>query len=289
MHAQIFHAGGEEQITQSVLLRARSVLFPTATTSIWTGAAGDSNYNNALNWTDGVPNGSYSSGPYTATIPGGTVTEPVMSASDTLTNLNIGTVSSTGSLTVGNGNNLYIDTGGTTGAISNNGTLSLASSGNTTQLALEGPGGTVTLSGTGTLSMSDNANNRIVANDTGMTLSNSSTIEGAGSFSNAGQNYTLTNSGTIAAVSASGTNSLVINPGAGVTNTGTLEAGLNSANTGTLVLQNDTFTNTNGIILANTGSVVQLLNSTISGGKLETSGRARFRRWAGMGQLSTGQ
>jgi hypothetical protein len=181
------------------------------------------------------------------------------------------TIHSASTLKVADNSSLFL-TGGST--LTNNGTLAINSAGNTTRLQMTGTNATVTLAGTGMIAMSDNANNQIVADNTGMTLINgaSNTIQGAGTFTSAPggtQAYTLQNNGTITAL---GTNALIVNPGGGVTNTATMQAG-NGTAPGTLTLTGDTFTNTGGLILANTGSTVNLTGgATIVGGTLKNLG-----------------
>jgi hypothetical protein len=157
------------------------------------------------------------------------------------------------------------------GTITSNGNINLASVGNATELQLSG---NVTLNGTGTLTMSNNGNNYIFGNSGLGTevLTNNINISGAGNIGNGETIINNTALGTINANQPGGT--LVINPtpssAAGVTNTGTMEATAG----GTLQLDNGTYINavgsTQGVILANGGTVNLQAGSTIVGGTLKS-------------------
>jgi hypothetical protein len=153
--------------------------------------------------------------------------------------------------------------------ISNAGSISLNSAGFGTYFNF---GGAVTLSGAGALTMSNSSGNYLMGYaqpSPGASLTNKSTIQGAGNigFNGIGNGNSFTNQGT---VNANQTTPLNINIGGGatVTNTGTLEA----TNGATLTLNNGTVTNTGGTIHADPASVVTLSSATISGGMLTTSG-----------------
>jgi fibronectin-binding autotransporter adhesin len=139
-----------------------------------------------------------------------------------------------------------------TGGAGNNAVLQFAS--NATL------GGTVTLA---TATGGGNADIQQAVN--GVTLTTTGTVQGAGIIGNGG--LSLTNSGTIDANTSAGTAGLLLNGGA-ITNTGTLEA----TNGGTLTL-NTTVVNTGANIKASgAGSVLSLINASITGGTLTASG-----------------
>ena len=157
------------------------------------------------------------------------------------------------------------------GAITNHGTISLASTGSLTDLQLSG-GAALELTSGSTLTMSDNFNNRIYGSgasapfDT-LTNDSGSTIQGAGQIGlgSGGNAFALINAGTI---NANQSVALQLNPGNGTTNTGLIEASAG----GTLQLLG-TYTNTGGTILSTgTGSVVNLGGASITGGTLTTAG-----------------
>jgi hypothetical protein len=125
----------------------------------------------------------------------------------------------------------------------------------------------VTLSGTGALTMTvagGGGNAYIQQAVGGITLTNQSTIQGAGIIGNGG--LTLINSGTINANAP--TQVLYVNPGGGITNTGLMEAGSG----GVLQIAGDVVYG-GGNITANSGSTVQLFGNTdIVGGTLTNNG-----------------
>ena len=113
------------------------------------------------------------------------------------------------------------------GAITNHGTISLASTGSLTDLQLSG-GAALELTSGSTLTMSDNFNNRIYGSGASApfdTLTNDagSTIQGSGQIGLGGGGiaFALVNAGTI---NANQSVALQLNPGNGTTNTGTIEA-----------------------------------------------------------------
>ena len=225
---------------------------PPLTPDNWTGSGGDSNWGTSANWSAGVPNST-----------------DAVTIGTTTANVNMNVAGSFGSLTLsGTGDSLNVldnQTLTADGSISNTGSISLSSGGNTTQLVIGVSN--VTLSGTGTVTMGNNPSNRIIGNASADTLTNSSTIQGAGQIG-AGQ-MTLVNSGTIDANAGAGQNVLFINTSGGTTNTGTLEA----TNGSTLSLDGSTFSNTGGTVKAvGSGSVVNLQSGvTVTGGTLTTS------------------
>ncbi len=105
------------------------------------------------------------------------------------------------------------------GTVTNNGSLQLNSVGNGTFLGIIG---NVTLNGTGAVTLSNNGNNIIFAQTSGNTLTNSSTIQGAGNLGDS--NLTLVNA-TAGKISANDTTALVIDTGSGgFNNLGTVSA-----------------------------------------------------------------
>ncbi len=203
------------------------------------------------NWDNGLPN----------------------SSTDAVINLNNSTVTLdiTGNvlnLTIGSGNALTTNTGvalNVFGNIANAGQITFnGGGGSNTSLVLNN---NLTLSGGGmlTLSIAGGGGGTFIQQAVGgLTLTNQSTIEGSGIIGNGG--LTLSNSGTINA-NVSG-QALNLNGSGGITNTSLLEA----SSGGFLQLSNTTVTNTGGNITANSGSNVQLLESTIQGGTLTNNG-----------------
>src|SRR5208282_5049593 len=173
-----------------------------------------------------------------------------------------------GSLTV-DGDASLIMVGGTIftlygPTISNSGNIFLDSAGVSIDFNF---GGAVTLAGAGTVTMSNNAANAIMGYaqpSPGASLTNKSTIQGAGSISPPGGDSFINQ----ATVDANQTTPLIITASGTVTNTGTLEA----TNGGTLTLSGGTVTNTGGTIHADPASIVLLSSATVNGGMLTTSG-----------------
>ena len=169
-------------------------------------------------------------------------------------------VANTGALNITNNAFLTVE-----GAINNTGVISLLSAGNTTELVI---GADTTLSGAGKVTLSDNPNNFIFGTAAATKLTNvDNTISGAGQLGN-GQ-MTLVNQAA-GVVNATGANALILNTtGETVINAGLLEA----TGAGGLLIQSTTVDDsTGGVILANTGSVVNLAGADIIGGTLKTSG-----------------
>ncbi len=184
-------------------------------------------------------------------------------------------------------NGSYLNLAGT---IANAGTIELTTTSSAANLYVDG---TVTLSGGGKVTLSNSSNNQILSNGHPAMLTNvNNMIAGAGTIGDVSDgNLKLDNSGTF---DANAGKSLILDTGTStVTNTGTLEAtasgGLdiksNVANSktiaavgSTVLLDGVTITNTaTGLVSASgTGAFVDLENTTISGGKLETTGGAMF-------------
>jgi hypothetical protein len=192
------------------------------------------------------------------TITGGTLTT---ASGGTITTTNTPTLNGSSAITISSGSALSVANGQivqATGTITNNGTVSLNSSGATTELRLTG---NTTWGGTGTLSLSNNAGNLIAASAGTDALTNSSTIAGSGTISG----LLVKNSGTI---DANQSTALIVTPSAGSnTNSKTLEATAG----GTLDLKG-TWTNAGGTITATgAGSQVLLDSSKITGGTLTSA------------------
>jgi fibronectin-binding autotransporter adhesin len=239
----------------------------SAQTDTWTGKGANSDWSNVSNWNNGaITNGE------------NILINLTSAATDVDQNFTIGnlTLSNVGdSATILNGVMLNVD-----GSITNNGTLTLNSTGTTTGLLLGTPAGgqTITLSGSGGLTMSNNVNNAIIGQGT---LVNEETISGAGQIGAPSLGYgqlTLANSGTINANASAG---MTISAAGGVTNTGTIEA----TSGATLQLQNMGSNGTLGII--NTGGTISANASTlildsvmIYGGAVTLTGAATLQ-WDG--------
>ncbi len=215
---------------------------------VWKGGAG--NWNVSTNWSAGVPTSASS-----VRIDNGNAVVSQVTVSDGEQSGSL-TVDSDDSVIVANGGNLALY--GST--VSNSGMMLL----NATNGAYLSIVGTVALTGAGTLTMSNNANNLICfscVQNTGNTLTNQSTIQGAGTIQ-PGCSNTFNNQGT---VNANQTTPLYISICNGPSaNSGTLEA----TNGGTLVLEGSsygtgTFDNTGGKIQAGAGSTVTLYDSAI--------------------------
>ncbi len=251
------------------LLGPPTVARAAAVNATWNG--GNGFWNVANNWSPtGVPNNG--SNTYSVFIDNGkgdnaTVTIPTF-VFPTISNL---TVDSGNTLILSD--NLYLTIAGGTGAgsINDAGTISIGSTGDPTSISLSGANSSFTLSGGGIVSMSNNANNQFYGTGS-QTLTNSltNTIEGSGQIGVGvgNQQIALINNGTIDATQSV---ALTVNPGNGVTNTGTLEA----TGGGTLDLD-DTYTNTGATIEAiGAASVVNLSapfqTTVINGGTLTTT------------------
>ncbi|MGA2021128.1 MAG: hypothetical protein ABSH02_11110 [Candidatus Sulfotelmatobacter sp.] len=168
---------------------------------------------------------------------------------------NLTTLTNNGTLNVQN--NGQIDASGT---ITNNGTITLQATGNATYYYA--PVAT-TLTGTGTLVLTS-SNGQYSGNlDGAGGFTNDETITGAGLINQG----TFTNNGTINANISAAT--LTLQAFTAATNTKTMEA----SGGGTMEFNGSSWTNTGGVIEAETGSGVNLTgNTTITGGTLTTSG-----------------
>jgi len=145
---------------------------------------------------------------YSATIAGGTLS--TNSGGLILAESNATLAGDVNPLTLSAGSSLQIPDGqlvNLQGSMTNNGTITLNSSGNLTQLAISGG---VTLTGTGILSLSNNTTNQVAGSTTGATLTNAAIIQGSGNLGNG--KLGLLNQGTI---QANQSIPLVIDPSAG--------------------------------------------------------------------------
>ena len=209
----------------------------------WNPAAG--NWNVAASWSCGFVPGNLD---LALIASGRTVT--VTGAQPTTTVNNSGTVAISDNSSLG-----------LTGSNTNNGLLSLNSGGNATDLTISG---VVSLSGSGTVSMNNNSNNRIYASGgaSALTIGAGQTVQGAGQVG-IGSALALVNNGTIASTLSAG---MTISSTAGVTNNNVLRA-----DGGTLRLQNTAFNQgASGTLNAINGSVVQISNSSITGGSFSS-------------------
>jgi fibronectin-binding autotransporter adhesin len=267
-------------------------LFPAlvfAQNDDWTGGTG--NWTTASMWNGGVPTTTSN-----VFIDNGNSAASAVTVDTNPAQCNNLTIDGDDSLTVGNGQALYVggssvSNAGTLGItafsgylfftgpkpiISNAGTISLnAVSGGTVGLNVSGA---ATLKGTGNVSMTNASGNYIMGPyqpSPGASLTNLIAIRGAGGIGGGGgigAGNTFTNR---ASINANQTTPLIITNNTGETfiNTGTLEA----TNKGTLELAGGTITNTGGTIHAATGSAVVLQGGptsgvTITGGTLTTGG-----------------
>jgi fibronectin-binding autotransporter adhesin len=222
----------------------------------FTNGAGTGLWNNASNWSSGLPSSSNN-----VLITGaGSAAAVTQNVAATINNL---TLNSANSWTLSNAETLTIDGN----AISNAGKMLLNSTGNATELIIGSP--SVTLSGGGTLTMSNNANNYIFGSAAADVLLNQETIQGAGHIGNG--SMTLINSGTIDANQSAG---MTIQPNGGTSNAGTLEATADA----TLGITGTTVYNTGGTISASgTGSLVQITNSNVYGGTVSLTGASTLQ------------
>ena len=200
-----------------------------------------------------------------ATISGGTITTAgtgvITAVNGAQLDGSTNTITNAGSLQLPNNNSLYMK-----GTLNNTGSLSINSAGNNTLLYVNSP--TATLQGSGSVALSDNNNNYIQAASSGNQLTIKQTIQGPGGDVGNG-NLVIVNQSTIDATASAHGNTLTIQPGGTLTNTGTLEA----TGGGSLALYGGTFTNTGGTITAGAGSNVTLEgNVTVTGGALNGAG-----------------
>lgn len=189
----------------------------------------------------------------------------LLDLSPTIDNLVIG---SNGRLTINDNTRLTIRCDVGCGAITNGGTISLASIGNNTDLIIDG--GTATLSGGGTVLMGQNASSRILGLGAANLVNIDNTIRGAGNLG--ADSLVILNQGTIVADS---TEALVIDPSAIPTfnNQGSLEAmGAGGITIGPGPFMSSGFiTVAQGSRIDRTGSVTQIAGVTAVNGVLTAS------------------
>jgi hypothetical protein len=227
-------------------------------TIVWTGAAGDGNFNNPANWSP-------------QQVPGATDTvtiSPSAATAISVANDAVGSLTTNANvtLTVQNNTGFTFGNGAGNASFSNGGTLVLESTGYGTDLVVDAA--KLTLNGGGTVMLSDNANNFIVGSAAADTLDNvNNLIEGAGHLGNG--TLTFVN-GAAGVVNADDVNALFLNTGAkAATNSGLLEA----TGSGGLVLNSVVNNGGTGRISAEGGDVY-LQGGTIAGGTITSSGGA---------------
>jgi hypothetical protein len=227
-------------------------------TILWTGAAGDGNFNNPANWSPAQvpgPTDSVTISPSAATA--------ISVANDAVGNL---TTNANVTLNVQNDTSFTFGSGAGNASFSNGGTLAIDSNGYGTGLVVNAA--KLTLNGGGTVVLSDNANNYITGSAAGDTLNNvNNLIEGGGHLGNG--TLTFIN-GASGVVDANDTNALFLNTGAkATTNSGLLV----STGSGGLVLNSVVNNGATGRISA-AGGNVYLQGGTVAGGTISTSGGA---------------
>jgi hypothetical protein len=225
----------------------------------WTGAAGDGNFNNPMNWSPQQVPGPADS----VTISTSAATTITISQADAVKTLSL---SKQVTLAIANGDSLTIGNSTTKNAtLKNAGTIQLNSSYNNTQLIVGGP--KVTLSGGGTIAMGNYPNNWVTAAAATDVLDNTNNlIEGGGQLGNG--TLTLVN-GASGKVDANVATQLVVNTGTiAVTNAGLLEA--TAAGAG-LVLDSNVNNGATGEILASDATVYLADGMTVSGGTLASN------------------
>ncbi|SPE44372.1 exported hypothetical protein [Candidatus Sulfotelmatobacter sp. SbA7] len=246
-------------IRVAVLLAAcLSPILAFAQNDNWLGGTGL--WSDATKWSAGVPtssnsvfidNGKAGASPVTINFNGAQCANLTIDSDDSLTLVD-GTIFTLYGPTISNAGNIFLNSAG---------------------FGLDfNFGGAVTLTGAGTLTMSNFSTNAIMGYaqpSPGASLTNKSTIQGAGGVGGAGgigNGNSFINQGK---VNANQTTPLTIIVGSGtVANTGTLEA----TSGATLALDDGTITNTGGTIHADPASIVSLYDLTVSGGTLTTTG-----------------
>ncbi len=229
----------------------------TGTVSTWS-LGSSSNWYSAGNWTPtGAPNSSGTS----VCITDGTST--VTMDTNTTTSVNNLQLASGNTLATGTNANLFIYG---TQFINDGAFLLNGGNGANSILQLEN---NVTLSGTGTLTLITAGGGGAAYIDQGsggLTLTNQSTIQGAGVIGNNG--LSLINSGTVDA-NTSGQALTLVSMSSGINNTG----GLLRASNGGILQLNGINVSGGGTITARTGGIVQLYgNTAIQGGTLNNIG-----------------
>jgi hypothetical protein len=164
-----------------------------------------------------------------------------------------------GQLLVSNNAELRLDAAGT---VSNAGIIAMQDVADAGPTVLRVTGPAVTLAGTGLLTLSNSSQNRVIGNAGGEQLVNDTghTIRGAGLLGNA--SLAIDNRGSIEAAFG---NALIVEPsGDGVANTGVVRALAG----GQLLLDNAVVANAGGLIEAEIGGAVTLLDTAVQGGSV---------------------
>src|ERR1017187_6939436 len=222
---------------------------------------GSGDFSTSANWSSGVPNSATN-----AFVTNGT------SGTPSIVDLGLGATGDTANLTIGSFDTLNVELGATLNVfgslISNNGAISVTGGGGANGFL--GLSNSATLTGAGVLSLSYSGSGAggayLVQNAGGVTLTNQSTIQGAGVIGYGGLTVDNASGGTINA-NVSG-QTLTLNASGGVTNAGLLGA----SGAGTLDINAITVSNIGGNIMAGSGSTVDLTNVTVNGGTLNNSG-----------------
>ena len=204
---------------------------------------GTGTWTTAGNWSGGVPTSSTN-----ACITNGTSGSPTV--------VNLTSFSEVNNLQLGGFNTLNVNSGAGLGVngtqIINNGQINVTSGGLGAEIQLES---SATLSGTGTVTLSTPGTHlaSFGQGTAGHTLTNQSTIDGAGEIGVGG--LALNNQGLVNA----NTNGQTLYLAGATTNTGTLEA----TNGGILQINGVTVNDLNGTMTAGAGSTIQLVSSAL--------------------------
>ena len=191
---------------------------------------------------------------------------------------NVGTLSNSGTVTVGTGATLTITKAGTS---TNSGAINIGSTLGGATLKINR---NVTLAGNGTVTLSNSAGN-LITGSSGAVLTNANTIQGAGNIGNG--LISLVNNGTI---SANQSTTLFIDTNAtGLTNNGTLSVSSNDTldiegglltnfNSGTSTLTGGTYSVNGGTLqlLNTTGNITTIGNGTTATSVIMTGSTAKF-------------
>jgi hypothetical protein len=261
LYEEVWLAGSSRKTTVRVAVLMAAFLTPIlafAQNDNWLGGTGF--WSNASKWSAGVPtssnsvfidNGKAGASPVTINYNGAQCGNLTVDSDDSLTLVD-GTIFTLHGPTISNAGNIFLN------SVSSNLYFDF--------------GGAVTLTGAGALTMSNSSGNYLMGYaqpSPGASLTNKSTIQGAGNIGFTGGIGTGNSFINQATVNANQTTPLLINVGSGtVSNTGTLKATKGA----TLELANGTITNTGGVIHADPASIVSFYNATVSGGMLTTSG-----------------
>jgi len=253
------HAG-VMSVSMLVMVSGANAALVTAT---WIGP-GDGNWSESAKWSRvGVPNNG-GGNTYQVVIDSGGAYSVVLNQNATIDTLTIG---ADDSLSFSNDRDLAI----TVGPITNEGLVTMNSTGNSTELLV---GANMTMTGSGEWALGDHAAN-VFRNNFGiisrLTNGPDHTISGAGQI---GINTMFfTNNGLVDANQPTAMQFDLQESQTNV-NSGIMQASLG----GTLNLFNSgTFDNTGGVIQALNGSVVNLINTGIVGGIIDSEGTGRVR------------